>query len=167
MYSCHMGYWEEHLSFSPLPEDEQAFTSLGSLAILVEDRTVLLAPDPDGKSPYSIDRDKNGGRGLSCDWFLGPHPWARWRIHEMELTAHDDGSLLIEVSSDHELPWPKLMTRGVLDEGGVAVREFRLRVISAHRETGEEGVMAIIRAMPDKYRKYIPAGTWADVIRSL
>lgn len=164
----YISHWEGDLSLASAPEDEAMFKSIGPLSLLIQGRTVLFVPDEEGNSPHKIPRLRNGGLGLEYTWAVCPRPSARWRRHPVELEVDDAGDMSLEIPADHLLPWPKIQGSDVgVDRQEVAIREFRLRVLSAHAEGGEEALKELLRRVPESFKYHIPGQAWAEVIQEL
>ena len=160
------GYWEDSLTFSPLPEYEDAFLQFGSLSLLVENRTILLYKDPKGSNPCKHIRERNAGLGLRYRWYITSQPWARWMHSLTELKVEDD-HLTFEVVPDHELPWPVLKFSTSVLDAAIAKREIRLRFKSAFEINGEIGLKQTIRDMPECFRRNLTPPTWMSILQEV
>ena len=164
-YRCHIGYWEGKLFLSPDPADEHVFRDFGPLSTVVVDRTVVIAPDPDGNSMYEIDRERNGGIGFGYEFTVPLQPWARFVRHECEVTLdEDDGTSTWEVPADHLLPWPRLVSNTRFDATAVAQRELHIRGRSAFAADGEDGLIRTLRNVPERIRVLLWGETWSYTI---
>lgn len=164
----YVGYWEDRLSFSPSVEDERTFESVGPLFLIIEegDRRVLMLPDVEGNRSHEIERDRHAGLGAQYTWTGVSQPWARWRRHETEVYMMDD-AFAFDVGPDHTLPWPKLYKTDRFDHAAVALREFRLRALSAWFAGGDMEFKRTLRSVPSKVKRLIRTQVWTSIINEI
>ena len=164
MWYCHIGYWENHLTMSPCPEDEELFLDLGPMTVLILDRIVAVIPDRDGNVAIHENRERQGGLGLVYRWHVSVQPWPRFRRHKVEVDM-DDGTVTWELPSNYRLPWPRLHRVDTFDTHAVAQRELYLRGRSAFVEEGEEGLRRVLRDVPENVRRLLSGSTWSHTIQ--
>ena len=161
-----VSYWEGHLAISFKPEDACVLREAGLLTganYIFDDDTILIAPEIDGAAPAEIRCGAsaewqgastiNFTRGEACRM-------VRFPVTEMEAVVDGD-TMMISLDPPHWLPWYFPYSKGCMNLGEIACREFKTRITSAHN-AGEGWI-----SPPNRIRRLIPRSYWTGELKAL